>query len=120
MKRELTPQEKKQLSYDHDRRNSYGENDKSSRKAIRLRKRIVARTYRRATGQQIPKNALAGSAEDLEAAEGRVLATKRPGWRKWPDMPLREFVARQQNGRVLRHGRKKRSRASRGESETDS
>lgn len=32
------PQEKKALSYARDRRNGYGENDKSSRKAIPARK----------------------------------------------------------------------------------
>jgi hypothetical protein len=31
-----TPQEKKHLSYAKDRRNTYGENSKSSRKAIRV------------------------------------------------------------------------------------
>lgn len=33
-----TPQDKKALSYAKDRRNTYGENDKSSRKAIPARK----------------------------------------------------------------------------------
>ena len=34
MSKVKTPQQKKRLSYEHDRRNSYGENQKSSRKNI--------------------------------------------------------------------------------------
>lgn len=37
--RRRSPQEKKALSYARDRRNVYGENDKSSRKNIRRNKR---------------------------------------------------------------------------------
>ncbi len=32
MSQRRTPQEKKELSYERDRRNTYGENDKASRK----------------------------------------------------------------------------------------
>jgi len=42
MGRRKTPQEKKQLSYDRDRRSIYGENDKSSRKNIPLSKQRAA------------------------------------------------------------------------------
>ena len=38
-----SPQEKKTLSYAKDRRNDYGENDKSSRKSIRRNKRVPNR-----------------------------------------------------------------------------
>ena len=38
-----SPQEKKRLSYAKDRRNDYGENDKSSRKNIRRNKRACQR-----------------------------------------------------------------------------
>jgi hypothetical protein len=37
-KRLRSPQEKKALSYELDRRNAYGQNDKAARKAIPLRK----------------------------------------------------------------------------------
>jgi hypothetical protein len=42
-----SPQEKKALSYAKDRRNVYGENDKSSRKNIRRNKRIPNKLRRR-------------------------------------------------------------------------
>lgn len=46
--RRLTPQQKKALSYERDRRNVYDENDKSSRKNIPLRKRLVSKANRHA------------------------------------------------------------------------
>ncbi|MFD0527546.1 hypothetical protein ACFQ1I_10530 [Kitasatospora arboriphila] len=46
-----TPREKKRLSYLKDRRNAFGENDKSSRTSIRRRKRAVNSANRRCTGR---------------------------------------------------------------------
>jgi hypothetical protein len=93
------PQEKKALSYAKDRRNNYGENDKSSRKNIRRNKRLPNRADRHrerrvlatATGSDVAIDA-------AEQAESRLLGkksmwmTKR--WRKWRDAPLAEIVAR--------------------------
>jgi hypothetical protein len=42
-KRRRTPSEKKAISYSRDRRNVYGENSKSSRNSIRVRKRLRVR-----------------------------------------------------------------------------
>lgn len=110
MKRKLTPQEKKQLSYERDRRNAYGENDKGSRKTIPLRKRIVARSYRRSTKQQLPHGLVVAPTDDLDAAEARVRSVRRSNWKKWPDIPLGEFIARQHRWRGIRAGRKQRGR----------
>ena len=87
---QLTPQEKKRRSYAKDRRNTYGENSKSSRKAIPERKRQRSRAERRVE-QQILPHALA--AEDLladDSVENRIAAShgKRQGWQKSPDQPL--------------------------------
>jgi hypothetical protein len=41
-----TPQEKKRLSYENDRRNTYGENSKASRKGIPLAKARANRAER--------------------------------------------------------------------------
>jgi len=109
VKRKLTPQEKKELSYERDRRNAYGENDKASRKAIPLRKRIVARSYRRSTKQQLPESPVVASTDDLDDAEARVRSVRRSEWKKWPDIPLGEFIARQQRWRGIRDGRKNRA-----------
>ncbi len=85
------------MSYARDRRNDYGENDKSSRKNIRRNKRIPNRADRHRERQVL--TAAAGSVVAMEAAEQveiRLLAkksmwvTKR--WRKWRDAPLAEVV----------------------------
>ena len=113
MKGERTPQEKKQLSYERDRRGDYGNSNKGSRKSIPLHKRIVIRSHRRATKQQLPKNALVAPVEDLVEAEARVLSIPRKRWEKWPNVSLAEFIARQQSRAERREGRKTRSRESR-------
>ena len=48
-----SPQEDKALSYARDRRNVYGENDKSSRKNIRRNKRHPNRSDRHRAGQDL-------------------------------------------------------------------
>jgi len=92
------PQEKKALSYAKDRRNDYGENDKSSRKNIRRNKRIPNRADRHRERQVLADATSTGVAMDMaERAESRLLAkksmwtTKR--WRKWRDAPLAKIVA---------------------------
>ncbi|MEV6219675.1 hypothetical protein [Nocardia sp. NPDC051833] len=89
-----SPQEKKALSYAKDRRNWYGENDKSSRKNIPRAKRRRNRVDRRREGVV----ARATGPVDLVAAEQceAELWSIRPGkgyWRKWPDAPLSVVVA---------------------------
>lgn len=94
-----SPQEKKALSYAKDRRNTYGENDKSSRKNIRRNKRIPNRADRHrerqvlatATGSEVSIDA-ADKAESRLLAKKSMWMTKR--WRKWRDTPLAESVAR--------------------------
>lgn len=79
--KEKTPQEKKALSYAKDRRNSYRENDKASRRLIPKRKAGVNRVYRRTVSDTL---AMIGPAVDLEQAEifaDRALAIKRGDWK---------------------------------------
>ncbi|MGW0391621.1 hypothetical protein ACWDYJ_12125 [Streptomyces sp. NPDC003042] len=85
------PQEKKRMSYLKDRRNSYGENDKSSRKSIRRNKRAPKSADRR--GRYLVLSALIGlRTADGDAVEQR-LSTRRPkSWRKSPDAPLGQVV----------------------------
>jgi hypothetical protein len=52
-KRFRSPQERKALSYAKDRRNTYGENDKASRKAIPLRKAQESRKDRHKVAQDL-------------------------------------------------------------------
>ena len=91
------PLEKKALSYAKDRRNDYGENDKSSRKNIRRNKRVPNRADRHRERQVLA--AATGRTVAVEAAEqveAKLLAkksmwfTKR--WRKWPDARLADLL----------------------------
>ena len=92
MKRSRTPQEKKQLSLDKDRRNLVAESQWGARDAIARRKQWVNQSYRKAVQQEL--SALSGTMPaDPEAVESAVASTKRHGWRKSPDTPLREALA---------------------------
>ena len=80
-KRRLTPQEKKVLSYAKDCRNVYGENDKSSRKAIPRRKKQQRQNERRVLKANLKKS--------VEGSEELVIERPKLGmWRKVSDEPL--------------------------------
>lgn len=80
----LSPQQKKHLSLKKDCRNCYGENDKSSRTAIRARKRWVNRSYRRTVQQHL---------QHIDAStDDRVVEIQRKQWRKVADQPLGEML----------------------------
>jgi len=84
----MTPQQKKQLSLARDRRNTYGENSKSSRKNIPLSKALDIRSERRAQDSALAKAMVATDIDQLDAADNSVRATKPRHWRKSPDEPL--------------------------------
>ena len=92
----LTPQDKKRLSYAHDRRNAYGENAKASRKAIPLRKREDRQNDRRVAKQALPVSLVASDLLADDSAENCIAVhqaeKKRTRWRKTPDVPLRDIV----------------------------
>jgi hypothetical protein len=98
------PQEKKALSYERDRRNTYGEHDKSSRKNIRRNKRIPNRADRHRERQVLAMAAGPAAPEIAESAEAKLLAkksmwlTKR--WRKSTDAPLALVVEHKLRRRV--------------------
>ena len=94
--RRRSPQEKKALSYARDRRNAYGENDKSSRTSIRYRKRLPHRADRRREHQTLDR-ATGALVDGLGAAAQEALQGKLPKRRafwfaKRPDIPLAEHV----------------------------
>jgi hypothetical protein len=98
MERRRSPQDKKILSYLKDRRNSYGEHDKGSRKTIPARKAWVNRTYRRAV-RQVTRT----EADEIDELTRDVAAVRRKPWKKAPDRPLGEHLndrwrVRQQRG----------------------
>lgn len=88
-----SPQEKKRLSYAKDRRNAYGENDKSSRKNIPLSRRLAHRADRHHADQAL--RAALGRPDEARADRAeRAARDRRPAWfRKHPDAPLGQVVA---------------------------
>jgi hypothetical protein len=101
---DVTPQEKKRLSYERDRRNTYGENDKSSRKNIPRGKRLASRAARRSASVALLD--VRGRVDTLGVVEGygdpdvvdgapadraeqRIAGRRPPRFRKWPDTARR-------------------------------
>lgn len=96
-RKQLTPQEKKLLTYLKDTRNVYGE---SSRSRFTITKR---KTFRRQALRHeqnlILKKTLKVSAEEIEIIESEVKAVKPKNWRKYADKPLGKVVAGKLQGR---------------------
>ncbi|MFE9745294.1 hypothetical protein ACFYOT_10350 [Saccharothrix saharensis] len=95
-----SPQEKKRLSYAKDRRNTYGENDKSSRRNITLNRQLAHRADRHHADQAL-RGAL-GRPDEASADHAEQAARdRRPGrFRKHADVPLGEIVAARLQQRV--------------------
>jgi hypothetical protein len=83
MKQPQTPQAKKRRSLLKDCQNTYGENDKSSRTAIRWRKRWVNSTYRRDVKQMLGETTV-----DFDRLTDRTNTVERHPWQKCADLPL--------------------------------
>lgn len=97
--RRLTPQRKKAYSYAQDGRNTYGENAKSSRKNIPLRKRLVNKANRHADRQLLSEATGAPDLDTAEAAEQRAQGRRPRTWRKVPDQRLGAYLARRRSNR---------------------
>lgn len=83
---ELTPQEKKLLSYAKDGRNTHAEGRSKAHTSITRRKVKANRAYRHAESR-----ALAEATEP--DADVFVARTGRRSWQKIPDAPLGEYVS---------------------------
>lgn len=109
-KQAKSPQEKKRLSLQRDRRNTYGENDKASRKNIPRSKAISHRAVRRTAKMQTEQ--VAGR-DDSRSEVAASTITKRHlqkgEWQKGADQPLGKVIQDQLNARKRRDGRKSRS-----------
>jgi hypothetical protein len=102
MKRK-SPQLKKALSYKKDRRNTYGENAKASRKGIPRKKRRQARAERRLARTAFQPGAASIDLDRVEDIEGRLLLKRRKAYvLKFPDEPLGDVVARKLENRARR------------------
>lgn len=93
-----SPQQKKRLSYERDRRNTYGENQKSSRKNIARSKQRSHQDERRSMRQALvaaqgsPADDFVDEAQSQAISKGRM--KKLQAFRKSPDRPLGEVVER--------------------------
>jgi hypothetical protein len=91
-----SPREKKALSLERDRRNTYGENPAASRKGIRRGKQRSHMEERRTVGKILSQ--LKDLAEEEAATESDVLAktaivkSSRKAFKKTPDSPLGEVI----------------------------
>lgn len=107
-KKVRSPQEKKSLSYGKDRRNTYRENSKSSRKNIPRSKALDIRRKRHETNQALDAVLQAISQDQQVAAELAVLASKPRRWEKRPDVPLGEYLTAKKKRSTARRVRKAR------------
>jgi hypothetical protein len=92
------PREDKILSYQRDRRNTYGESPRASRRLIRFRNAWVNRACRRQIHQQLdPSN------EPDDVGQQADLVRRKP-WRKGADTPLGQVVERRRGRRATARG----------------
>src|SRR5262245_56233095 len=94
----MTPQEKKRNSYSKDRRNTYGENAKSSRKNISRNKRIRVRDERRTAQEPLRGASLILDESQVDLASAKAIRKRKKSWKKRPDSPL-GIVVRQKLSR---------------------
>jgi hypothetical protein len=99
-----TPQEKKHLSLTKDRRNTYGENSKASRKGIPLAKARANRAERHAQDHLLSSAVNSSEEDDLTTLEVKVKGTKPRQWRKSPDTPLGEVLMKRAARRKITDG----------------
>jgi hypothetical protein len=102
MPKNLTPQTKKALSYERDRRNAYGQNAKASRKAIPRRKASARRAYRHAANQTLKEAVFAVDAEQADAVQAEVASVVEIPFGKFRDIPLGKHVEYQREKRKRR------------------
>jgi len=95
-----SPQEKKRLSLERDRRNMYGESPHASRKNIKRGKQNQHQEERRTSNQVLAAISDMSSEDQMVAAEvaaDTMAKTQRiNGFKKVADRPLSDFIERQQ------------------------
>jgi len=112
-RKQKSPQEKKRDSYLKDRRNTYGENAKASRKLIPKRKATGSRALRRIANQALAEATALSDPEIVDASIPRLKRKRRQGWKKEPDQPLQVVIPRKRKRRSVLVGRKVSARKSR-------
>ena len=104
-----TPQEKKELSYERDRRNVYGRSPPASRKAIPLHKALRNRANRHHENQQVDYKGPVPDEDLTDRIESLLFKRAPKEWEKYPDAPLGEVVAKKSKDRAVmrKHGGRK-------------
>jgi hypothetical protein len=107
-KRQRSPQEKKSLSLKKDRRNTYGENAKSSRKNI-ARNKALSHQKVRSKAREAIHAVMIGNEDDTAVVESTLHTPRlqKGRWKKSPDAPLGEVIKRQLVNRKGRDHRRK-------------
>jgi hypothetical protein len=100
-----TPQEKKALSYERDRRNTYGNSPHAARKSIPLRKALRNRANRHLQNQQLRYSGPAPGEPLADEFESQMYRRAPRVWRKDADSPLGEVVAKKVERRAYLHER---------------
>ena len=91
-RKQLTPQEKKLLSYTKDCRNMVAESRSRSRFAIAKRRAMSHQSFRLVQKQTI-KRLIIEVEPEFEMLENKERASRIKSWRKLSDKPLGNFVA---------------------------
>ena len=107
--KKLTPPEKKELSYERDHRNVYGNAPHAARKSIPLRKALRNRANRHSQNQQVKYQGPAPEQDLSDELESLIHHRAPQEWEKYPDAPLREVVAKKSTDRTVmrKHGGRK-------------
>jgi hypothetical protein len=100
MSSKKSPAEKKADSYKKDRRNTYGENSKSSRKNIPRAKARDHREVRRVSRQGLVATKGAVDEEVIDKAETRATTKRHSRFKKQPDKPLGSVIATKKQRRA--------------------
>jgi hypothetical protein len=109
--RRRTPQEKKGLSLQKDRRNVCDVSKHGARKAIPLRKKLRNRANRHQQDSKLPSAPIQVDQDQADEVESSVRRKAPKRWDKFPDAALAKVLAGKQRRRVQSHGRKIRPRA---------
>jgi hypothetical protein len=107
-KKRKSPQEKKRLTLELDRRNTYGENDKASRKNIPRSKALSHRSVRHAANQKVRvvEQQTEAATELLESTVTKTRLQKGR-WKKGADTPLGDVIKAQTKARTQRENRRR-------------
>ena len=95
-----SPEDKKALSLERDRRNTYGENAKSSRRNLPKAKARPHRANRRAAHQALSAAEGEATVDAADVAELQLHHKRPKSFRKQPDTPLGEVLARKASRRA--------------------